>query len=249
MNNQEAKFILGAYRPDGQDATDPKFAEALAQAGRDPELRAWLEQQRKFDATLTHKLREIAPPPGLREAILAGTRVSAAPGGRRRGWPHPAWFAAAAAVIAVAAIVSTRKKPEAPRPAVAEFAALAARDLTDAHTQHTGHPGPLAAVQAQFAQATLPLPGHFSLDLEDLRRKGCRIVRLGGREVFELCLQRDGKWYHLYAARRDEFAPGKDDPWALLGASSQLTSTAWSDANNVYALVANTGPESIRRLI
>jgi hypothetical protein len=248
MNNQEAKFILGAYRPDGQDATDAKFAEALAQAGRDPELRAWLEQQRKFDTVLTHKLREIAPPPGLREAILAGTRVSATPAARP-WWTHPAWLAAAAAVIVFTAFFATRVKPTTTRPAVAEFAALAVGDLTDAHAQHTGHPGPLGAVQAQFAKATLPLPGHFSLDLEDLRRKGCRTVRLGGREVFELCLERDGKWYHLYAARRDEFAPGNDDPWALLGARGQFASTAWSDAKNVYALVANTGAENIRRLI
>ena len=32
MNNQEARFILGAYRPDGRDASEPRFAEALAQA-------------------------------------------------------------------------------------------------------------------------------------------------------------------------------------------------------------------------
>ena len=44
MNNQEAKFILGAYRPGGRDAVDPMFSEALAQAGRDPELRAWFEK-------------------------------------------------------------------------------------------------------------------------------------------------------------------------------------------------------------
>ena len=29
MNHQEAKLILQAYHPDGQDASDPFFAEAL----------------------------------------------------------------------------------------------------------------------------------------------------------------------------------------------------------------------------
>jgi len=37
MNNQEAKFILAAYRPGGQDASDPLFAEALEQVRRDPD--------------------------------------------------------------------------------------------------------------------------------------------------------------------------------------------------------------------
>ena len=53
MKNQEAKFILGAYRPDGQDAGDPVFAEALSQAERDPDLRTWFERGRKFDTTVS----------------------------------------------------------------------------------------------------------------------------------------------------------------------------------------------------
>ena len=32
MDNREAKFILGAYRPNGQDAGHPRFSEALEQA-------------------------------------------------------------------------------------------------------------------------------------------------------------------------------------------------------------------------
>ena len=42
MTNQEAKFTLSAYRANGQDAGDPAFAEALAQAKQDPALGAWL---------------------------------------------------------------------------------------------------------------------------------------------------------------------------------------------------------------
>lgn len=247
MNNQEAKFILGAYRPDGRDATDPRFAEALAQASRDPELRAWLERQRKFDATLGHKLRELAPPPGLREAILAGTRVSA-PAAPRRPWTHPAWLAAAAAVIAVGTIVAMRRGPMS-RPPVAELTALAARDTTEDHAHHIGAPGPLATAQTQFASVALPLTKNFSLDLEDLRRKGCRTLKLGGREVFELCFQRDGKSFHLYAAKRADFAPGGDNPWALLQARGQVAATAWSDAKNVYALVTDAGTGALERLI
>ena len=41
MTNERAKFVLGAYRPNGADAKDPMFAEALEQAKRDPNLAAW----------------------------------------------------------------------------------------------------------------------------------------------------------------------------------------------------------------
>ena len=102
MNNQEAKFILGAYHADGRDAGDPMFAEALGQAARDPELSAWLEGNRKFDTVMAEKLGEIRPPAELRAAILAGGQASRP---RRRWWTNPLWLGAAA-VIAVAAIVN-----------------------------------------------------------------------------------------------------------------------------------------------
>jgi hypothetical protein len=38
MDNREAKFVLSAYGPGGQDAGDARFAEALEQVRRDPML-------------------------------------------------------------------------------------------------------------------------------------------------------------------------------------------------------------------
>ncbi len=81
MNNDEAKFILAAYRPNGQDATDPLFAEPLAQARRDPELQAWLDTQLAFDAAVAAKLHDLQPPLGLRDTLLAGAGKS-----RREPW-------------------------------------------------------------------------------------------------------------------------------------------------------------------
>src|SRR5688572_8948158 len=101
MNNQEAKFMLGAYRPDGQDAGDPMFAEALGQVERDPELRTWFERERKFDTHVSEKLRALAPPPELRAAILAGARASRP---RLRWWANPLWVAAAAAVVMITTV-------------------------------------------------------------------------------------------------------------------------------------------------
>jgi hypothetical protein len=245
MNNQEAKFILGAYRPDGRDANDPAFAEAKAQAERDPELRAWWEKQRAFDATVSAKLQEIAPPAGLRDSILAGVRASQP---RRQWWTHPAWLAAAAAVVVLATVTVTWRR-SASSPDGPQLAAFALADLAHAHDAHTGRPPALSGVQAQLVATALPLAKNLSLNLDDLRRNNCRTVKVGGREVFEICFNRDGTWFHLYAARRSDFAPGELDPRALLTSQGDYASTAWSDSRNVYALVTRAGAEALRRVI
>ncbi len=67
MDNLEAKFVLNAYRPGGQDANDPRFAEALEQVRRDPVLERWFVDSIAFDMAMTEKLRAIEVPPDLRE--------------------------------------------------------------------------------------------------------------------------------------------------------------------------------------
>jgi hypothetical protein len=247
MNNQEAKFILGAYRPDGRDTPDPMFAGALAHAEHDPELRAWLEQQRKFDAVVSTRLRQIVPPAELREAILAGVRVSRP---RRHWWNNPSWLAAAAA-IALIATVSFRLVRAGASPSISDLRAFAVQDLAAAHDNHIGFPSEFAGLQAQLSASMMPLTsaGGVAIDLDELRRKNCRSVTIAGREVFELCFQRDGTWFHLYAARRSDFASGPVDPKSLIAESGEYSAAAWVDAKNVYALVTHAGKEVLRRVI
>jgi hypothetical protein len=247
MNNQEAKFILGAYRPDGRDSGDPMFAEALAHAERDPELRAWLAEQRKFDRTFASKLQAIIPPAGLREAILTGSRASA-PQPKRHWWSTPSWMAAAAA-IALLITAAVTLKPAATSPTAFDLAAFARSDLAGSHDDHVGHPPGLAEVQAQLASVGAPMSQNLKIDLHELRKKNCRIVRIGGREVFEICFKHDDTWYHVYVGKRADFAPGSLDPKALLSSEGQLASTAWADSTHVYALVTRAGAEVLRRVI
>src|SRR5437016_535901 len=96
MDNLEAKFVLNAYRPGGQDANDPRFAEALEQVRRDPVLERWFVDSIAFDTAMTEKLRAIEVPPDLRESILAGVKVS-----RPLRWSRPfiKWAIAAAVIL------------------------------------------------------------------------------------------------------------------------------------------------------
>lgn len=244
MNAEDAKFLLRACRPDGRDAADPTFAEALAAAERDPQLRAWLERERAFDSAVAAKLQAVAPPPELKQAILAGARVSR-PG--RRWWGSQVWLAAAAAVaVALAGWVMWRGF-RAPRPAEA-FARFAHRDLADAHDQHVGEPARLTEVQARLAQLPVPLRSAVELDLRELQQRRCRSVRFGGHDVFEICFQREGVWFHLYAVSAGAVESTERDALHLRS-DEGLTTAVWSKAGMAYALVSRASPEVMRRLL
>jgi hypothetical protein len=246
MNHDEAKFLLGARRPGALNANDERFAEALAAAERDPKLKAWHESQERFDRAMAAKLGEITPPTGLREAILAGTRASASPV-RDGWWRQRAWLAAAAGVALMAGVAATFfVLGRAPK--MEEFARLAMQDLSRAHDEHVGEPAGLASVQSQLAAMRAPLRGNVALDLSELRRNRCRSVRIAGREVFEICFQREGVWFHLYAmeggAAISDAVREAEQPGPV-----RLVAAAWSDARNSYALVTNAGREALRRVL
>ncbi|MGJ8677958.1 MAG: hypothetical protein ACSHX0_10610 [Akkermansiaceae bacterium] len=74
MDKQQAKFILQSFRPDGADATDSTFTEALRLAAQDRELGEWLVNERAEDAAFATALNEVAIPAELRLQILAVMR-------------------------------------------------------------------------------------------------------------------------------------------------------------------------------
>lgn len=75
MDKEEARFILRSFRPDGADAENPDFAEALALAAKDRELGEWLARERASDAAFAEALASVDIPGFLREEILAGLAV------------------------------------------------------------------------------------------------------------------------------------------------------------------------------
>lgn len=71
MDKDHAKFILHSYRPDGADANDSDFTEALQLAAKDRALGEWLANERANDAVFSVALKTIDIPDRLREEILA----------------------------------------------------------------------------------------------------------------------------------------------------------------------------------
>jgi hypothetical protein len=243
MDNQEAKFILKAYRPGGADASDPMFAEALAQAERDPQLRAWMEREQQLDRVVAEKLRGVPVPAGLRETILTGARVSRAPA--RTWWQQP-WPAAAAAAVAIAAGVALWQVRLLTAP-WKEFAAVAINDLRVG--QHGGHGAEQGRLQAALGEPGWRLSAGLPVEFGRLKADGCRTFKVAGREVLEICFVREGREFHLYVMRRDDAGWADQVQEPRFADEAGLSSMVWTDARHVYALVGEGGRAALKALL
>jgi hypothetical protein len=243
MNNDQAKFLLRAYRPHTADAQDPLFSEPLAAAQNDPELSAWLESEEAFDDLMSRKLQDIEPPAGLEDAILAGVRATQQK--RQSKWRAAPWIALALAA-SVAVVVTWRVRGSATgQPGAEQLAAMAMNDLAASHSQHEMHPPSLSGLLARLEDPTvpLPLPAHVKVDLEQLARDHCRSVNFGGANVYEVCFKRNGVWFHLYAGRADQFKealPAADAAGTGVFSRGKLSAAVWRDGGVAYALVTRS---------
>jgi len=200
MTTEQAKFILNAYRAGTRDTRDPSVAEAIRMAQRDPQLAQWLANEQAHSAVVSARLRQIAPPPELRNAILAGARVST-DAERRNRWIRIAGYAAAACIVGVFGFFAFRNAP-----ATSNTNRLAVYAVADAHAVPHGTSGMLAhTVKLELGETDRHLATDVPIDLDALLADGCRTVDFGGHDVIEVCFSRSGNRFHLYAARMTEF--------------------------------------------
>ena len=256
MTNEEAKFMLQGYRPNGADCEDEAFAEALKQAQNDPTLKDWFEREQAFDALMSDKLRAVSAPDGLRESILAGTRISSpVTTPKQTAWWRQPWglgLAIAASVVLVFSLVSVgplRTGDVASLDASTVLFEQALADYNGAHPQ-TKHADMLGGFGAWLENPENALTsGAIPTDLEALRQDGCRTVDVAGHEVFEICFRRGGKWYHVYFTPRTGFdtLPEATSPDFLQ--QEGLVATSWVDDNFVYLLSSTTGFDDLRGLL
>ena len=243
MNNAEAKFILQGYRSNGTDATDETFCAAVEQAGKDPALGEWFARQQAFDRAVSAKLEQITPPVDLRAAILAGGRVTAAGAPRRAWWSHPGWLAAAASVAILLAVTLALW----PRSAVA-FEKFAVTDAKNSAT-HGGHGHETGELQAMLNNPATALTGKLPIDYATLHDKGCRLVKFQGRDVLEVCFNRNGVWFHCYIARAADFprlAIGSAPTLLELGGAALAS---WSDGAHLLVVVSQSGRKDLEGLL
>lgn len=240
MSNQEAKFLLSAYRPGGRDAADPALADALAQARGDPALAQWFEREQAHGAAVAGKLREIAPPPGLREAILSGARASRPV--RRR---QPAWWAAAAAVLLLLGLGAWWRLAPIAGASLEEFAV----NFVDRGFRLQKRGADLADLKTWLAGQRGPLPGELPPEFSRLHALGCRTLAFQGRDVSLVCFERDGREFHVFVARRENLRDGGDEPSPRFLDRGSLVAATWTDAKNRYVVVSDASMDTLKRVL
>lgn len=239
MNTIEAKFILQARRPDGSDDAEPRFAEALEQARRDPALGEWLAREQGFDAEVAAKLRAVQPPADLRAAILAGARASRPVA----FWKRPQVLAMAASVAIVCGLALAW--PAMRSSVDVDQLAMGVMTEVDTDAHHDAMPRPRGELRTLLADTGTRLAAGLPLNFDQLKADGCRSVKIGGREVLEVCFERGGSGFHIYVAKRSDFK-GEGEP--MFRERGTLASVAWTDAQHAYVLVSSDGAAAVRSI-
>jgi hypothetical protein len=245
MNNEEAKFILQGYRPNGADAGDATFCAALEQAKNDPALGEWFARQQAFDAAMGAKLGQVTPPAGLRAAILAGGRASATGAPRRAWWSHPVWMgvAASVAVLLAAGLALWPKQASA----FDDFAYADSR-LSATHG-HESHGAASSALQRMLAEPNTRLGQKLAVSFATLHETGCRHVSYRGLDVLEVCFNRNGEWFHCYIGRAADFPDMAQGAAPVIVDKVGGAVASWADGEHVIVVVSKVGRRSLEALL
>ncbi len=245
MNREEAQFILQAYRPNGEDAQDPQFAEALALARHDPVLDRWFAEEQAMDAAFAAKLRARATPADLKAKLLLARATIR----HRAWWRQPVWLAAAAAIAVMLALAGWRFRAAPSEVPLDEFRGAMARAALDL-TQHVDVFGlDATALKLWLAEHR----GHpdFVLPpkLAEHGVMGCKIVEWRGHRVTLLCLKFDGGHADVFVADAADLpglALGDVPRFAVEGA---LTTATWQRDGKIYHLAGNFSSDQLRNLL
>jgi len=235
MDNREAKFILGAYRPGGQDANDRRFVEALEQARRDPMLQRWFQDSIAFDTTMTDKLRAIEVPRDLRGSILTGVKVSRS---LRSSKPLIKW--AIAAVFFLSVILGSLVWRETrlahlagwQNEALGVISSLVRNESRFDIQSHK--PAELVAwLHSNHAPAADKLPSN----LDNLESLGCKTFSWHGVPVTVICFMRpDGGLLHLVATNASPLSDRVFQAEAKFVQQGEWATATWREGERVYML-------------
>jgi hypothetical protein len=248
MDNREAKFILNAYRPGGQDASDPRFAEALEQARRDPVLDRWFSKSIAFDAAITEKLCAATVPSDLRESILAGVKVSRTLT-RKNRWRK--WAIAAAVVFAaiVPSIAWYQTRPAHlagwQSGALDVISSLVSNESSFDAESH--NPNDLIGwLRANHAPVGEKLPDN----LNKLASMGCKTFLWHGKPVSVICFARPGGGLiHLAITNASAASRRAIRPKPKLIQQGRWTTATWREGSAIYMLALEGSRDELRRYL
>ncbi len=240
MNREEAQFILGAYRPNSEDAHDPQFQAALELVRRDPALARWFAAEQALDRAFSAKIRGRPVPANLQAQLLLARTTA-----RRRAawWRQPVWLAAAAGLAILFVVVGSLLRPRAASAELGEFrvAMTAASSDMSAHADVWGldPAGYRKWLAENHGTSDFVLPAA----LADKGIAACKIVGWHGHKVTMLCLKFGGRHADVFVVNASELPGISLGAMPVLFADGAMNSAAWQRDGKIY-LLAGTMPKS-----
>ncbi len=243
MTLDEAKLLLGCFRPDVDDPADPLFADAFSLLAAEPELAAWFEKEKSFDRDMREALREIRPPADLRDALLGENKVIRPFSFR----PYAPLLAIAAILVALVA-VGGLFRPSSVTDDDAALAALVRKipEMTVAHSHSMASGGNFAPIRSWLAEhggiSDMTIPE----GLKNAAGIACEVTEIEGRKVTILCFDRKNHQpVHLYVMQASPSSPEQGPSFFEVDGVAVAT---WRDKDLVYFLAGKGPINSIRPL-
>jgi hypothetical protein len=245
MDKKEAQIILSALRPDGPEATEPAFAEALAQAEADPALQAWWQAQQDFDRKIAAKLAEVPLPADLRENILARRKITRFEPRVR----YSTWLAAAA-VVAFLCVAGTFWR-------VANYGPVDRSDYADAVVSELGDHGPDLAVTSADHQKIIAWLKAHNAPVGDMPPKfdgmpsiGCQKYDIHGHTVSLVCFSLAGGGIaHFFMVDKSALNDPPEENGAQFGNVKGWNVAAWSDSRMTYMVATQDSVATLKQLL
>lgn len=231
MDEQQARLILKAYRPGGQDESDPHFAEALGESERNPELAQWFADEQAFDQAIAAHLEKMPAPFGLKTRILANAGRTESPTSR--------WLVGLATVAALlflcAQIISFWRNPTAAAGALPDYSRemvsfVRIPPALDMETKDLGKIQNWVAQKKNFSVVAPPA-------LASLEPVGCRALSFRGHDVTLICFHRDGnRLAHLFIVDRAALPTLKPGQRPIFSTEGEWTTASWAQGGHVYMI-------------
>jgi hypothetical protein len=247
MDKQEALRVLQAHRPQDLDTTQPEFAEALALAENDPELKAWWEAQQAFDQKVAAKLEAVPIPADLRANILAAQKIE--PFTLRPFFPF--WLAAAAMVAILCAVstsfhasylASQQISTDAFHVATLTFLGNDAPPLAMTSADHD-------KIRAWLKEQNAPM-GQMPEKIAALPGVGCQKLVVQGHNVSLVCFaMADGKILHLFVVEKDALAEPPLRAAPEIKEVNGWSTASWSDDKMSFMLATQDNLDALRQLL
>jgi hypothetical protein len=245
MDRKEAQQLLSALRPNGSEANEPLFADALALAETDPKLRAWWEAQQRFDRRMAAKMSAVPVPDDLREQILAAPKVAAFP----PQWRHRSLLVAAAlvALFCVAGVFWS----------INHSGPLNCAELAGEVSTALGTTGPQLAmtstdhqeVKAWLKSRNAPV-GDMPPKFAALTSIGCQKYYVHGHVLSVVCFTLgNGREAHLFMIDKTALADPPDSHGPQYDRLNGWNVATWSDSRTSFILATNGTMDDLKNLL